>query len=239
MAEGKSAVKAAVRGDRVTETYARLRELIVRGRLAPGSRIIETDVAERLGVSRTPVRSALQRLQQEGYIITSSTGRRARPTVAPLTKEDSAELFQIVGEIEALAARWCAQLPNAARRELVRDLRNVNQELDEEADRERPDPNRLFDLDEAFHRRYVEGGAGPRLMALHDAVKPQAERYIRVYISALVDQIHTSVEEHSHIVASIERGSPDEAQRAVETNWRNAAERLSKVIDAVGERGSW
>ncbi|MFB6240160.1 MAG: GntR family transcriptional regulator, partial [Gemmatimonadota bacterium] len=58
--------------DRSGETYTRLRELIVRGQLAPGSRIIETDVAERLGVSRTPVRSALQRLEQEGFIESES-----------------------------------------------------------------------------------------------------------------------------------------------------------------------
>jgi DNA-binding GntR family transcriptional regulator len=54
------------RGDRVSQAYHQLRELIVWGKLAPGPRIIETDVATRLGVSRTPVRSAVQRLQQEG-----------------------------------------------------------------------------------------------------------------------------------------------------------------------------
>ncbi|MBI4541080.1 MAG: GntR family transcriptional regulator [Gemmatimonadetes bacterium] len=239
MKDGKQAVKGSARGDRVVETYTRLRELIVRGRLAPGTRIIETDVADRLGVSRTPVRSALQRLQQEGYIVTSSTGQRARPSVAPLTKEDATELLQIVGEMEALAARWCAELPTGERRDLVRDLRGLNQDLSDEAHSPRPDANRIFDLDDAFHRRYVEGGGGARLLGLHDAIKPQAERYIRVYVSALVDQIHTSVEEHAHIVAGIERGHADEAQRAVQTNWRNAAQRLSQVIDTVGERGSW
>ena len=54
--------------DRASQAYRRLRELIVHGRLAPGARIIETEVAGKLGISRTPVRAALQRLQQEGYI---------------------------------------------------------------------------------------------------------------------------------------------------------------------------
>ena len=63
------------RGDRVTVVYHRLRELIVRGRLAPGARIIETVIAARLGVSRTPVRAALQRLQQEGYVVVASPGQ--------------------------------------------------------------------------------------------------------------------------------------------------------------------
>ena len=54
--------------DRPAQVYAQLRTLIVQGKLAPGSRIIETDIAELLGVSRTPVREAIQRLQQEGYV---------------------------------------------------------------------------------------------------------------------------------------------------------------------------
>ncbi|MCY3548496.1 MAG: GntR family transcriptional regulator [Gemmatimonadetes bacterium] len=84
--------------DRGTQAYQHLRELIVHGRLAPGSRLIETEVAERLGLSRTPVRSALQRLMQEGYISDPGTGRQSRPYVAPLTQDDAFELLHIVGE---------------------------------------------------------------------------------------------------------------------------------------------
>ena len=51
----------ALHGSRPEQAYARLRELIIQGQLAPGSRIIETEIAARLGVSRTPVREALQR----------------------------------------------------------------------------------------------------------------------------------------------------------------------------------
>ena len=61
-------LSSVARGARPAVVYAALRELIVRGQLAPGSRIVETDVASKLRVSRTPVRGALQRLQQEGYI---------------------------------------------------------------------------------------------------------------------------------------------------------------------------
>ena len=85
----------------------------------------------------------------------------------------------------------------------------------------------------------MEGGAGPRLLALHDAVKPQAERYVRLYTSALVDELAKSVDEHSVIVDRIDAGNADVAQRAVIRNWRNAAGRLSRVIATLGERGSW
>jgi len=234
-----AATKRARRGDRIARTYEQLRELIIWGRLAPGSRVIESDIASRLGVSRTPVRSALHRLQQEGYI--SSIGRRKeqRLVIAPLTQEDARELFDIVGELEGLSARGLALREPEARSAVVSELRQLNGQLALAAEAPRPDALRIFDLDTTFHRRYVEGGAGPRLLALHDAVKPQAERYVRLYTSALVDELAKSVEEHTVIIDRIDSGGADGAQRAVIRNWRNAAARLSRVIATLGERGSW
>lgn len=227
------------RTDRASDTYERLRDLIVSGQLAPGSRIIETDVAERLGVSRTPVRSALQRLRQEGYIVSAGDGERSRPVITPLTKADAQELFYIVGQIEALAAHFAADAEDGERARVAEELRRINSEFSESADEARHDFNRLFELDTRFHRSYVEAGAGPRLLELHNSMKPQAERYIRVYIRVLTAQIPISVEEHATIVEAIEEGEPERAERAVQTNWRNATERLNRVIEDVGERGSW
>ncbi|MGH7719378.1 MAG: GntR family transcriptional regulator, partial [Gemmatimonadaceae bacterium] len=83
------------RGDRPAAVYLQLRTLIVEARLAPGSRLVESELASRLGVSRTPVRSALQRLQQEGYVIATPNLQNARLTVAPLTREDAREIFHV------------------------------------------------------------------------------------------------------------------------------------------------
>ncbi len=228
---------SAATADRVVQAYEHLRKLIVHGRLAPGSRLIETEIAERLGLSRTPVRAALQRLMQEGYIVDSDTARQSRPSVAPLTQEDARELFYIVGEIEGLAA-WRASRQDC-RAGLVDALGRINEEFSREAGRRRPSRDRIFRLDTDFHRRYVEGGAGPRLLALHDAIKPQAERYTRLYVEALLDQLDVSVDEHRDIVGAIAGGDGDLAQRRVRRNWRNAAHRLSGVIERAGELGSW
>jgi DNA-binding GntR family transcriptional regulator len=230
---------SAGRGESVARAYEQLRELIVRGRLAPGSRIVESEIAGRLGVSRTPARSALHRLQTEGYVIAADRSKEQRLVVAPLTQDDARELFHIVGQLEGLAARGAAELPAEARAELAGRLRQLNAELAKVARASRPDPMRIFDLDTAFHRAYVEGAGGPRLLALHDAIKPQSERYIRLYISSLVDEIDTSVAEHAVIIGHIAAGDPLAAQAAVDTNWRNAALRLSGVISTYGERGSW
>ena len=224
---------------RGAHAYEQLREMIVWGRLAPGSLLIENDLAERLGVSRTPVRSALQRLQQEGYIGSSGSGRQARLVVSPLTEDDAFELFEIVGQVEGLAARRAAKLDARDRTRLVITMRQFNAELLRASQAPRPDTNLIFDFDYDFHRCYVEAAAGPRLLALHDAIKPQAERYNRIYTSVLVSEIRTSAEEHAEIIAGIEAGDPDRSDVAARTNFENAAKRLSSVIIALGERGTW
>ena len=240
-ADGTTATvdEPAARGESVSRAYDQLRELIVWGRLAPGTRIVESEVARRLGVSRTPVRSALHRLQQEGYVVPLDRTTEQRLVVAPLTQQDSRELFLIVGQLEGLAARTAAELPAKERGATATRLKGFNAELAQVARASRPDPLRIFDLDTAFHHAFVEDAGGPRLLALHDAIKPQCERYIRLYISSLVDEIDTSVAEHAVIMRHIKDGEPIAAQGAVETNWRNAAARLGKVINTFGERGHW
>lgn len=227
------------RGAGALAVYQQLRERIVRGRLAPGSRLVEREVAARLGVSRTPVRAALERLTQEGYIVATGSALLARSTVAPLTNDDAREIHMIVAQIEGLAARQAAAKPKAVRLTMTREMRRLNAQFSKAAQARLPDSDRLHDLDDAFHQRYVDVGAGPRLRTLHAAVKPQAERYGRIYTSTLVSEVGTSVAEHEAIVKALEAGDGAKAQRAVQTNWENAAERLARVITAVGERGAW
>jgi DNA-binding GntR family transcriptional regulator len=208
--------------------------------LAPGTWIIEADLATRLGISRTPIREALCLLQQEGFIAgNSTTGVKSRLAVTPLTKEDARELYWIVGRIEGLGARKTAELGSAPRAQLAKKLRMLNEGLRNMARAGQRNPNRVFELDESFHRSIVEASAGPRLLALHNAIKPQTERYWRLYASAIVDRLNVSVAEHECIIRAIEEGDGDAAERAVEANWQNGAERLCRVIDTLGERGSW
>jgi DNA-binding GntR family transcriptional regulator len=234
-----SAAADAPHGSRPEQVYLRLRDLIVQGLLAPGSRVVETEVATRLGVSRTPVREALQRLQQEGFVVGAPGAQQARLTVAPLTRADVHELLNIVGELEGLGARWAAGQDQARRRTLARELKALNGEFHKAGKTTPIDHGRMYEADERLHRTIIEASAGPRLIALHDSVKPQAERYIRMYISMLTSDIRASTAEHDAIIDAIEEGEADEAQAAVQTNWRHAAERIGKVIEVAGERGSW
>ena len=224
--------------DNVTRVYTELRALIISGQLPPGARIAERAVVARMGLSRTPVRSALHRLQQEGLVASVGRAGDQRLIVTPLTRGDGREVFLIVGHLEGLAASEAASLPADRRRQLVAKLREVNRELSLAA-KSKASPARLFDLDLQFHATYVEGVAGPRVVALHRAIKPQSERYARLYVNVLLDELPTSVKEHEAIAAAIAKGDRRAAQNAVETNWQNAAVRLSDVIAEHGERGSW
>ncbi len=232
--------RSRLRGNSLVLTYNRLRELIVRGRLAPGSRLVESELADRLGVSRTPVRGALSRLQGEGYItVIPGTNHRTKLAVSPLTKDDAYELYWITGHVEGLAARLTAQLDPSVRTPLIGKLKQLNASLLEMAETRRQDPDRIFELDLEFHRSIVEASAGPRLLALHNSIKPQTERYWRLYASAILDQLQKSVDEHNRIIAALEAGDANAAEEGIRTNWLKGAERLASVIDALGERGSW
>jgi DNA-binding GntR family transcriptional regulator len=213
--------------------------MIIHGRLAPGTWMIEADIADRLSLSRTPVRGALHLLAREGYVMATGTGGKARMIVAPLTKEDAQELYAIIGHLEGLGARQTALMPAAARKPVIDCLQDLNRYLSEMAGARRPDATRIFETDLNFHRTVLKAAAGPRLLELHGRIQPQAERYWRLYAGAIVDELETSVAEHDAIIAALWRSDPDEAERRVQLNWSNGFERLSRVIDSLGERGSW
>src|SRR5208337_2214029 len=124
----------AEHGTSVGIAFKRIRELIVHGKMAPGTRIVEGDLCEHLNMSRTPVRGALYLLQREGYVIEHRNSSKGHMIVAPLTKEDANELYPIIGRIEGLAGRHAATLANSEREELAAKLKLVNAKLFKIAD---------------------------------------------------------------------------------------------------------
>jgi DNA-binding GntR family transcriptional regulator len=226
-------------GTSLITAFQEIRELIVHGRLSPGTWILEADLAERLNLSRTPVRGAIQWLQREGYILEHRNVSKSRMTVSPLTKEDANELYLIIGNMEGIAGRGVAQLPEAQRKQIGAQLTALNDRLEGIAAGKSGNPGEIFEIDREFHRLIIKYGAGPRLTALHGGIEPQTERYWRLYASSIINDLHTSVEEHIAIIRAVEAADADALQTALETNWLKGAERLGHVIDIFGERGSW
>ena len=112
----------------VESTYAVLRDLIVDGQLAAGSRVIETDLAPRLDVSRRTLQAALQRLRREG-LVQRTENRRAPWSVAPLTDQDCREISDVMSAVLGWAGRRAAELDDGPRRALADELNAINDEL--------------------------------------------------------------------------------------------------------------
>jgi DNA-binding GntR family transcriptional regulator len=216
--------------------YRALRDAINEGRLAPDTRLIEDQLAVQFRVSRTPIRDAIQRLQQEGYVVTPEGFRHARPVVAPLVDSDADELCSLVALHEGHAAAAAARLPTDRRLELVAELVSLNESMRREGASANPSHDRLRDIDAAFHHACTHAAAGPRLLALLDVIKPQAERYNRVYATqVLPKRIADAAVEHDAIIRALRAGDPESARRAVETNYGHGTAELTHVIEAPAQ----
>ncbi len=222
-----------------SSTYDQIREMILKGSLAPGARIVESELAEHLGVSRTPVRSALHRLQQHGYVMAQDRGRKVKLFVAPLTKEDAKEIYHIVGALDGLGAWQAAHLPERERLTLSNGMGRINDTIAELGKSKNPEHQKLLLFHGEFHHLVMDAVEAPRLRALNAATKPQADRYRSIYSSSDFGQQIRSVNEHNRIIEAIAAGKAEEAMCRTQAHWMAAADRLCGIIEVMGERGSW
>jgi GntR family transcriptional regulator, vanillate catabolism transcriptional regulator len=140
----------------------RLREMILRGDLPPGERLGEEALAERLGVSRTPIRQALPALAREGLL--AAAGRRGY-VVRSFSPEDVLDAIETRGLLEGLAARRIAE--RGPTKNLLEKLRDCLAEGDAILARKRfesADEQRYSEMNGRFHTLIVEG-AGSRILA--------------------------------------------------------------------------
>ena len=231
-------ISKRVDGERLSREYEQLHEMIVHGRLPPGARIAEGPLAEMLGVSRTPVREALQRLRQEGLLVEvgGGSGLRGRLAVAPLQRERMEELYALAGAIEALAVRGLSRVDESQRETLARRLEKIERAFHAEASRRAPEYDRLFELHQAFHRALVEAAAGPETQAVLRTIRPQMDRYEWFYAPMAGPDFTPTRGEHAAIVEAVRHGNAQELERAVRTNWLNAAQRLGPLIERFDGR---
>jgi DNA-binding GntR family transcriptional regulator len=225
--------------------YDRLQQLIVRGRLLPGVRITETGVAERLGVSRTPAREALHRLQQDGLLVPATapvaSSSRTRLVVAPLQREEMVELYHIAAALEGIAVRELARQTGDTRRSVVDELELRNERFAAAARRPLAQRNldELFECHQAFHALVIERGAGTQLQRQLAVIRPLVDRYEWFYAPLAGSDLEVSVNEHAGVVEALRAGDQDAAELALRANWWNGADRLALAIDQVGDRGTW
>src|SRR5688572_7407927 len=112
-------------GSQAVKAQLRLRELVLAGELAPGSRIAELAIVERLGMSRTPIRAALMRLEQEGLLEALPGGGYA---VRTFSERDVSDAIELRGTVEGLAARLAAE--RGASPDVLRQARECLEQID-------------------------------------------------------------------------------------------------------------
>jgi DNA-binding GntR family transcriptional regulator len=191
--------------------YDSLRDAIWEGRLAHGERIREEEIASLLGVSRTPVREALQRLQQRGLLV---VGPGRGLMVAELSKQQVFELYAMREILEGSAARFAARHANETEVEI---LYRLQQELAES----KGDALTLVKLNRRFHQAIYEAAHNQYLLDTLDSLNDSLALLHNITFRAPSRRADTD-EEHRRIVEAIEKRDPDTAERVAREHIRQA-----------------
>ena len=201
------------------DAYRAIRDAIVDGTLAPGERLNDAELAEWLGVSRTPVREALARLEQAGLVQTKP-GRYTR--VSPLDVRAVHEAQSVTAAMHELAIREA--LPNLSAAELDA-MREANARFDSAL--RRNDPDAALAADDDFHGVPVMACANHAIHAVLEQFTPVLRRLERLRFSSLSGR--GSVAQHDQIIALCEAGDIEAAVAATRANWQT----LLRSIDVT------
>ncbi|WP_188985314.1 GntR family transcriptional regulator [Pseudomonas matsuisoli] len=195
-------------GETLADTLHRVLEKeIAEGRLAPGSRLDEKEIAERFGVSRTPVREALRLLGATGLV--ESKGRQG-VTVRTISMATLLEMFQVMAEMEGLCARLAARRITPEQRD---NLEAIHRRL-EAASVNRSDIDTFYEVNKEFHEAIYEASRNEFLAAQTRALRNRVGAYRR-RVTYLPSRIADTLREHDEVMQAIFRHDGDAAHNAM------------------------
>jgi DNA-binding GntR family transcriptional regulator len=199
--------------------YERIREAIQQGDFVPGDRILEEDIANRFKISRTPVREALRRLEDEGLLIHQA---HQGLTVAKLDYQMVMELFIVRDVLEGAAARMAAQFASAPEVEMLVDMTVRERELADSAEKMALH-NRRFHaaICTMAHNRYLSKTLG----VLSDSMALLSKTSF-----SLPDRRVKVLEEHLAIVEAIKVRDPERAEAAARAHIHSAHRTRLKML---------
>ncbi len=201
--------------------YYAIRELIVTLELAPGSIVSERELQDRLGVGRTPVREALQRLEGERLV---EVYPRRGIFVSNVNVLDLAVLSEVRGVLESFGARLAAERATATDREttiaLITDLHDLTATADERL---------LIDLDQRIHRHVYRCTHNPFLEATLDGYYMLT---LRIWFLVLnrVARLEEAVKEHLELLEAIRDGDPERADAAMQRHVAGFEQAIRRVL---------
>ncbi|WP_207382969.1 GntR family transcriptional regulator [Pseudaestuariivita atlantica] len=211
---------------RVGDAYTRLKAEILSNRLLPGFQATEPEIAERLGMSRTPVREALIRLQAEGLVeLVPRRGAR----ILPVSAADMNDIYEILTALEPHAAAELAlRRPDA---QVLAPLEEATSDM--EAALEKPDLDAWAAADDRFHRTLLELHGNDRLTAIASTLFDQAHR-ARMVTLRMRDMPHRSTAEHREILGALRRGDAEGVRRLFRDHRERAARELLHILERMG-----
>lgn len=198
-----------------------LMNAIMQGQLSPGERLLEVQLAEEMGVSRTPVREAIRRLELEGFVVMVP---RKGAYVAGLSINDVECVYEIRTALETLAARLAAQ-----RMEEV-DYRRLDElALQMQATFNEGNVEQWVALDAQFHELLYKFSRNERLVQMMSNLMEQLSRY-RIISLANVEVRHNSLAEHQALIEALRRRDSEAADRAAANHIANTKQSLIRIL---------
>jgi DNA-binding GntR family transcriptional regulator len=190
--------------------YERLRDWIVQGTLEPGEQLRDNDLALRLGVSRTPVREALRRLEDEGLV---ETAKNRWTRVKAIDLSETGQIYPIILALELLALELA--LPHL-KPEDIEAMRQHNQHF--QAAIAEGDAAQAAEMDIALHTVIIEASHNPELIGMLRALKHKYRRLEQTYFgSAALGQ--ASPRQHQQLIQALSKKDLAKARQALSSNW--------------------
>lgn len=203
--------------------FEAVREAIIEGKLKPGERLMEAQLAQELGVSRTPVREAIRKLEHEGFVLMIP---RKGAYVSDLSLKEITSVFEVRRALEGLAAELAAERATPEEIEL---LERQLVELAECVDTDQPD--RYVELDTEFHATVYRLSRNERLGQILNLLREQIQRF-RTRTLASRQRRREALEEHRALVEALAARDAEEARRAAQEHIDSAEHSLMTIITA-------
>lgn len=198
-----------------------LREAILKGDLKPGERLMELQLASKLGVSRTPIREAIRMLEQEGLAVTTP---RKGAEVAKMTLKDMEDVLEIRDALDELAVRIACQKISDEQLKQLEDMKELFEKSTQTGN-----VKKIAEADVTFHDVIYEATGNPKLVTLLNNLREQVYRYRVEYIKD-PKNYPTLIAEHEAILESLKNRDVKNAVEAMHVHVANQAEAVKTVI---------
>lgn len=202
-----------------------LREAILKGELKPGERLMEMQLASRMGVSRTPIREAIRMLEQEGLAVTVP---RKGAEVARMTEKDMEDVLEIREALDELAARIVLAKINNEQMEALKEAREKFAESTKSGN-----IKQIAEMDVKFHDVIYEATGNPKLVNMLNNLREQLYRYRIEYLKDPANY-PILIQEHDAIVEGLDTGNEELLMRAMHEHVVNQAVAVKEIIQNQG-----